>query len=65
MPPGKKRIAGLRLRATDIDWTHGTAGDPEVTGPAEALIMAMGGRPTVVAELTGEGVATLSSRIAG
>ena len=39
----KKRIAGLRLTAVDMDWSHGDG--PEVTGPAEALVMMMAGRP--------------------
>src|SRR5262249_33102447 len=57
----RKRIAGLRLEATDIDWSTGTG--PEVTGPAEALIMAMAGRTAALDDLTGPGVATLRSRL--
>jgi uncharacterized protein (TIGR03083 family) len=56
----KKRIAGLKLRATDIDWTHGDG--PEVAGPIHSLLMVMAGRKAVIADLTGEGVAELSSR---
>jgi uncharacterized protein (TIGR03083 family) len=56
----KKRIAGLRLRATDGDWTHGDG--PEVAGPMAALVVAMAGRKAALADLTGDGVATLSSR---
>ena len=37
-----RRIRGLRLRATDVEWAHGRG--PEVTGPGEALLMAMTGR---------------------
>ena len=59
--PAKKRITGLKLRATDVDWTHGDG--PEVTGPAEALIMAMGGRPAALADLSGDGLATLTGRL--
>jgi len=59
--PAKKRIAGLKLRATDVDWTHGDG--PEVTGPAEALIMAMGGRRAALADLSGDGLATLAGRL--
>jgi uncharacterized protein (TIGR03083 family) len=59
--PAKKRIAGLKLRATDVDWTHGDG--PEVTGPAEALIMAMGGRGAALADLSGNGLATLTARL--
>src|SRR4051794_19829709 len=36
--PGKKRPAELGLRATDMEWSAGTAGAPEVTGPGEALL---------------------------
>jgi len=56
----KKRIAGLRLCASDIDWSTGAG--PEVTGPAEALIMAMAGRGAALADLSGPGTATLASR---
>jgi uncharacterized protein (TIGR03083 family) len=57
----KKRIAGLRLVATDVDWTHGTG--PEVTGPALPLLLAMTGRPAGLAGLDGAGLSTLRSRM--
>jgi uncharacterized protein (TIGR03083 family) len=57
----KKRLAGLRFEATDIEWSHGD-GQP-VRGPAEALIMAITGRAVALSDLEGEGVATLRSRI--
>jgi uncharacterized protein (TIGR03083 family) len=56
-----RRIRGLRLRATDIDWAHG--GGPEVTGPGEALLMAMSGRPAALADLSGPGLGTLAERL--
>src|SRR6185312_4330493 len=56
-----RRIRGLRLRATDVEWTHGAG--PEVTGPGEALLMAMTGRPAALADLAGPGVATLTNRV--
>lgn len=56
----KKRIAGLHLQATDSDFSHGDG--PEVKGPTIALVMAMTGRKAALADLEGEGVATLSSR---
>jgi uncharacterized protein (TIGR03083 family) len=56
-----RRIRGLRLRATDIDWTHGRG--PEVTGPGEALLLAMAGRPAALADLAGPGHATLAARL--
>ena len=56
----KKRIAGLQLTATDTTWSHGTG--PEVSGPILSLMMAMTGRKAALDDLSGEGVATLSSR---
>jgi uncharacterized protein (TIGR03083 family) len=56
----KRRIAGLRLRASDADWTAGDG--PEVTGPLVSLVMAMVGRQVALGDLCGEGVATLGTR---
>jgi len=56
----KKRVAGLHLSATDVDWTHGEGA--EVSGPIMALVMTMTGRTTALDDLSGEGVATLRSR---
>lgn len=56
----KRRIAGCRLTATDMDWTHGHG--PEVTGPAEALVMMMAGRLVALDDLSGEGKAALVAR---
>jgi hypothetical protein len=56
----KRRIAGLTLRATDVDWSYGHG--PEVTGPTEALIMTMAGRLIALDDLAGEGKPTLISR---
>ena len=58
---GKKRSAGLTLRATDADWAAGTG--PEVTGPALDILLAVTGRGAGVDGLTGDGVATLRSRL--
>ncbi len=58
---GKARATGLKLTATDIDWSVGTG--PEVRGPAMSLILAVVGRRGVLAELEGPGVATLTSRL--
>ena len=57
-----RRIRGLRLPATDVDWTHGHG--PEVMGSGEALLMAMAGRPAALAELSGPGRETLAERLA-
>lgn len=56
----KKRIAGLTLKATDTDWTHGTG--PVVEGPMLSLLMAMTGRRAALADLTGPGVEQLTQR---
>jgi uncharacterized protein (TIGR03083 family) len=56
----KKRISGLRLTATDTDWTFGDG--PEVSGPILSLVMAMTGRKATLADLEGDGVTPLSSR---
>ncbi|MFC4063298.1 maleylpyruvate isomerase family mycothiol-dependent enzyme [Actinoplanes subglobosus] len=55
-PPG--RLGGLRLVATDTDWSSGV-GDL-VTGPAEALGMAITGRRAALADLSGPGVPRLA-----
>ena len=57
----KKRIEGLRLVATDVEWSHGAG--PEVTGCGLALVMAMTGRAAALDDLSGEGVATLRRRM--
>jgi uncharacterized protein (TIGR03083 family) len=56
----KKRIEGLRLAATDSAWTHGDG--PEVSGPLQALVLAMTGRKQVLDDLSGDGVSLLASR---
>lgn len=57
----KKRIKGLTLVATDLDWRTGDG--PLVEGPAESLLMALAGRRGVTDELTGPGLPTLVDRI--
>jgi hypothetical protein len=58
---GGFRVRGLRLVATDIDWSIGHGA--EVTGPAEALLMAIAGRRDAVDELAGPGQPTLARRL--
>ncbi len=58
---GRKRIDGLRLVATDADWTYGDG--PEVAGPGSALLLAMTGRAAGLQGLTGPGVDILASRL--
>jgi uncharacterized protein (TIGR03083 family) len=58
---GKKRIRGLRLAATDAQWTYGDG--PEVSGPTTSLLLAMTGRRAGLDGLTGDGVQTLRDRL--
>ena len=58
---GILRVRGLRLVATDLDWSFGAG--PEVRGTAEALLMVIGGRHGIVPELSGPGTAKLTERI--
>lgn len=55
-----ERAEGLRFISDDVEWFHGEG--PEVRGEAETLIMALAGRPSVLPELTGPGVAEFASR---
>ena len=57
----KGRIVGVRMVATDTDWTHGSG--PEVQGPILSLVQAMTGRAVALADLTGDGVQTLTARM--
>lgn len=56
-----RRIKGLRLQATDVDWQRGSG--PEVRGTGEALLMAMTGRREALKELVGPGLVTLAERM--
>ncbi|WP_224391361.1 maleylpyruvate isomerase family mycothiol-dependent enzyme [Pseudonocardia sp. ICBG1293] len=55
-----KRVRGLRLIATDVDWSAGEG--PE---PGEALLMAIAGRRIVADELSGAGQPTMAARLTG
>lgn len=57
----KRRTKGLRLEATDLDWTWGEG--PTVTGPGEALFMAMLGRSDALSDLDGDGLGEFRSRL--
>ena len=57
----KKRISGVRLVATDADWSHGAG--PELNGPMLSLLLAMTGRAAGLDGLTGEGVGVVRSRM--
>ena len=58
----KSRLAGLELRATDLDASVGT-GSAWIEGPALALCGALLGRRVYFPRLTGPGVAVLDSRL--
>jgi uncharacterized protein (TIGR03083 family) len=59
--PAPANLRGLRAVATDVAWAHGSG--PEVTGPGEALLIALAGRPEGLAELDGPGLGTLVARV--
>jgi uncharacterized protein (TIGR03083 family) len=58
---GAWRGRGVRLVATDVGWTHGDG--PEVTGPGEAILMAMAARPDALNDLAGPGKPKLAKHI--
>ena len=60
--PVRKNSRGLRLVATDVEWTSGSG--PEVSGPGEAVLMATAGRGQALADLAGEGLTILRERLA-
>jgi len=57
----KKRVAGLRMSATDSDWSVGDG--PTVEGRLASLILVMAGRKAPLADLSGEGMETLQTRL--
>ena len=57
----KGRTSGLRVRATDQDWSYGDGAD--IQGPSEALALAILGRAAAFSDLSGEGVALLRGRL--
>lgn len=57
----KGRLDGLVLRATDQDWEYGVGA--LLSGPSEALAMAVAGRRAALADLDGAGVETLERRL--
>ena len=59
----KRRVAGVRLVATDADGDHGDG--PEARGTAEALVLLLHGRSPRPDELTGPGADVLRPRLRG
>jgi hypothetical protein len=59
--PAFRNGRGLRLVATDVDWTHGRG--PAVHGRAAELVSVLGNRPAMLGRLDGDGVEVLASRV--
>jgi uncharacterized protein (TIGR03083 family) len=57
----RRRTKGLRFAATDVEWTWGDG--PAVTGPGEALLMAMLGRSPALADLSGDALGAFAARL--
>lgn len=57
----KRRLRGLRVSATDVDWTAGRGA--QVDGPIAAVLLLLTGRPAALPQLSGDGVPELESRL--
>ncbi|MBO3741771.1 maleylpyruvate isomerase family mycothiol-dependent enzyme [Actinoplanes flavus] len=57
----RRRPAGLRFECTDLVWAWGDG--PVVRGPGEAVMLALAGRRSALADLDGPGVAVLERRL--
>ena len=57
---GHKLFAGLRVTATDADWSSGEG--KEVNGSIEGFVLAMSGRVAGLDELQGDGMASVRQR---
>ena len=60
--PAFRNSSGLRLRATDAEWSHGERG-PVVEGRAAELVSVLGNRRKVLPCLGGDGVPILEARL--
>lgn len=60
--PAFRNSRGLRLIATDADWSYGGRG-PFVRGRAAELVSVLGNRPAMLGQLEGDGVDVLASRV--
>lgn len=49
----RKPLEGVKLSPTDLDWSWGDGA--EITGTAEAIMMAMANRPSAMADISGPG----------
>jgi len=57
----RRRVAGVRLVATDTAWSSGSG--PDVRASAETLLLLLHGRPVAADDLTGPGVPALRARL--
>ena len=57
----RRRVAGVRLVASDAEWANGTG--PEVHGPLSAFLLVATGRPAGLEDLVGDGLVTLTPRL--
>lgn len=58
----RRRLAGFRLHATDVEWTVGS-GAP-VHGPIAAILLLLTGRAAALPHLSGDGLPRLTERLA-
>ncbi len=58
---GVRRLPGVRLVATDVDWSHGDG--PEVAGPAAPLALAISGRAAGLEALSGPGRESMATGV--
>ncbi len=57
----KRALKRFRFTATDVDWAAGDG--PEVSGPVEALLLLLTGRPAALPRLSGRGIEQLSDLV--
>ncbi|MGW4350973.1 maleylpyruvate isomerase family mycothiol-dependent enzyme [Nocardia sp. NPDC004582] len=57
----RHRLDGIRLTATDVDWSHGTGS--EITGPIVALLLLVTGRAAALDRVAGEGIPRLARQL--
>lgn len=57
----RERAKGLRLEATDVGWSHGDG--PVLTGPYDAMLLALSGRSAGLQHLQGPGLSVMTERM--
>jgi len=57
----RRRLRGVRVSATDVDWSAGRGA--AVEGPIAAVLLLLTGRPAAFEQLSGDGVAELAARL--